>query len=118
MRSTCFDSPRLGSSVLASVPKGRVVRSLPSANQCLPVGVSRTWGTWSFHCAGACDTNKSCGSQRRSMWPSPEITLYSIVLPSCGAVLFFHIIRPLSRESIRQLVRPHGAYHPNECVAC
>src|SRR5262249_6839408 len=99
MRSTCFDSPRLGSSVLASVPKGRVVRSLPSANQCLPVGVSRTWGTWSFHCAGACDTKRSWGSQRKSMWPSPEMILYSIVLPSCGVL-------SSSRVSAAGVVRP------------
>ena len=42
-------------------------RSFPSANHFMPSFVSITWGTWSFHLAGAASTNMSWGSHEVSM---------------------------------------------------
>src|SRR5436309_11860629 len=55
--------------------------SWASTNQWQPSSSSSTRGTMSFHFPGACDDQRSGGRYVRSMWLSPEISLYCMVPP-------------------------------------
>src|SRR2546425_769428 len=55
--------------------------SCASTNQCRPSSSSSSRGTRSFHFPGACDDQRSGGRYVRSMWLSPEMSLFVMTPP-------------------------------------